>query len=153
MMAMNILVLCAGNLCRSPMAEGLMRQLLPAHELFSAGIYAEAGAPADPMAVALMRQLDIDISAHRARPLSRWMMCEADLVLTMDSRQQRFVCQRYPSAAGKVERLGQAEGIDIPDPYQRGLDAFELSLQLIRRAIDRRMPELAAKPALALALD
>lgn len=149
-MAMNILLLCAGNLCRSPMAEGLMRQLLPAHELFSAGICAEAGAPADPIAVALMRQLEIDIGAHRARPLSRWMMCEADLVLTMDGRQRRFVCQRYPSAAGKVERLGEPDDIDIPDPYQRGPEAFRQSLQLIRRAIARRMPELASQPALAL---
>lgn len=144
---MNILLLCAGNLCRSPMAEGLMRQWLPAHELFSAGICAEAGAPADPIAVELMRQLDIDISAHRARPLARWMMCEADLVLTMDRRQQSFVCQRYPAAAGKVERLGALEGIDIPDPYQRGPDAFRQSLQLIRRAIERRMPELDLQPA------
>lgn len=147
---MNILLLCAGNLCRSPMAEGLMRQWLPAHELFSAGICAEAGAPADPIAVALMRQLEVDIGQHRARPLASWMICEADLVLTMDGWQQHVVCQRYPSAVGKVERLGEPEGIDIPDPYQRGPDAFRRSLQLIRRAIACRMPELALQPALAL---
>ncbi len=149
-MAMNILLLCTGNLCRSPMAEGLMRQLLPAHELFSAGICAPGGAPADPIAVELMRQFGIDIGEHRARPLASWMMHEADLVLTMDGQQRRFVRQRYPAAAARVERLGEAGGIDIPDPYQRGPDAFLRSLQLIRQAIDRRLPELAAQPACAL---
>lgn len=149
-MAMNILLLCTGNLCRSPMAEGLMRQLLPGHELFSAGIAAEGGAPADPIAVELMWRLGIDIGAHRARPLASWMMHEADLVLTMDSRQCRFVQPRYPSAAVKVERLGEPDGIDIPDPYQRGPDAFRQSLQLIRQAVDRRLPVLAADIACAL---
>lgn len=154
-MAMNILLLCAGNLCRSPMAEGLMRQLLPAHELFSAGICAADGEPADPIAVELMQELGIDIGEHRARPLASWMMHEADLVLTMDLRQLQYVRQRFPMAAGKVERLGEPGGIDIPDPYQRGRAAFRLSLQLIRQAVDRRLPQLSAQaePALNCALN
>jgi protein-tyrosine phosphatase len=148
-MIMNILLICTGNLCRSPMAEGLMRQRLPAHALFSAGIAAAGGAAADPIAVDLMRQIGIDIGSHRARPLASWMMCEADLVLTMDIRQWRLVRQRYPSAADKVERLGEADGIDIPDPYQRGPDAFRQSLQLIRQAVDCRLPALTAQAAQA----
>jgi len=78
------------------------------------------------------------------------MMHEADLVLTMDALQRRFVCQRYPWAAARTERLGEPDAIDIPDPYQRGPDAFRRSLQLIRQAIDRRLPELAQQPACAL---
>lgn len=149
-MATNILLLCTGNVCRSPMAEGLMRQLLPAHELFSAGLYAEEGQPADPMAVELMSQLGIDIGAHRARQLSSWMMREADLVLTMDSEQQRLVRRRYPKAAAKVERLGEPEGIDIPDPYQRGWQAFQLSLQLIQQVLPHRLRELSPNAACVL---
>ncbi len=146
-MTMNILLLCTGNLCRSPMAEGLLRQGLPVHELFSAGICAQEGAPADPIAVELMWQLGMDISAHRARQLSRWMMREADLVLTMDTAQQCFVRHRYPSAAAKVERLGS---IDIPDPYGRGLPAFQRSLAMICEAIRCLLPQLRRHSALAL---
>ncbi len=139
---MNILLLCTGNLCRSPMAEGLLKTWLPAHELFSAGLDALAGQPVDPLAVALMRQMAIDISSHRARPLAHWMMQEADLVLTMDREQQLLTRQRYPFAAGKVERLGEADDIDIPDPYRRGLGAFRHSLNLIRQSVRSRLPQL-----------
>ncbi len=146
-MATNILLLCTGNICRSPMAEGLMRQMLAGHPLFSAGLDALQGEPADPIAVELMYRIGIDISGHRARRLSSWMMCEADLVLTMDRAQQRLVQRRYPSAAGKVERLGEPDGIDIPDPYLRGRQAFEHSLQLIRQSLRRRLPALCRQPA------
>lgn len=147
---MNILLLCTGNLCRSPMAEGLFRTYLPAHELFSAGLSAPTGAPADPLAIALMRQMDIDISAHRARSLAVWMMQEADLVLTMDSEQKQDVLQRYPFAADKLERLGEMDDMDIPDPHRRGLGAFRHSLNLIRQAVRRRLPHLQQRDIVAL---
>ncbi len=149
-MTMNILLLCTGNVCRSPMAEGLLRQSLPLHELFSAGICAQEGAAADPLAVELMWQLGVDISAHRARQLSRWMMREADLVLTMERAQQQFVQRCFPSSAEKVERLAAAGGVDIPDPYGLGLPAFERALRLICDAMRSRMPQLRVRSACAL---
>ena len=149
-MTMNILLLCTGNICRSPMAEGLLRQSLPVHELFSAGICAQEGAPADPLAVELMWQLGVDISAHRARQLSSWMMREADLVLTMERAQQHFVQRRFPSVAAKVERLGGAAGPDIPDPYGQGLPAFQQALRLIRDAVRGRLPRLRRHTTCAL---
>ena len=147
---MNILLLCTGNLCRSPMAEGLLRTHLPAHELFSAGLSAPKGAPADALAIALMRQMDIDISAHRARNVAHWMMQEADRVWTMDSEQRQIAVERYPFAAAKIERLGEPDQLDIPDPYRRGLGAFRHSLNLIRQAVRSRLPELQRCDAIAL---
>ncbi len=147
---MNILLLCTGNLCRSPMAEGLFRTWLPAHELFSAGLAAAQGEPADPLAIALMRQMGIDISAHRARSVAHWMMQEADLVLTMDGEQRDLALRRFPFAAGKVERIGEIDGIDIPDPYRRGLGAFRHSLNLIRQAVRSRLPLLQQRDSVAL---
>ncbi len=72
------------------------------------------------------------------------MMREAELVLTMDERQRSFVQQRYPSFAHKVERLGEVTGLDIPDPYRRGLPAFRQSLQLMQQALRQRLPQLSA---------
>jgi protein-tyrosine phosphatase len=142
-MQRNILLLCTGNICRSPMAEGLMREHLPRHEIFSAGLCALDGAPADPIAVELMWQAGIDISGHRARNLASWMMREADLVLTMDSAQQQYIAQRFPAARDKFTRLGEPCDMDIPDPYRQGLPAFQHAYRLIECVVQRRLPVLA----------
>lgn len=144
---MNILLVCTGNICRSPMAEGFHRQLLPMHEFISAGICAQEGAPADPLAVELMWQSGVDISAHRARQLSSWMMREADLVLVMERDQQKFVQRRYPTASTRIELLSGANGADIPDPYLLGLPAFQRAHQLIRAAVHSRIPQLRHRGA------
>ena len=146
----NILLLCTGNICRSPMAEGLLRELLPAHDVYSAGLSTIEGSPADPLAIELMWQSGIDISDHRSRNLASWMLREADLVFTMDTAQTRFVIRRYPLARKKVERLGEPCGLDIPDPYQHGLTAFCHSLRLIERAVQSRLPGLVRHTTCAL---
>ena len=151
-MIRNILLLCTGNVCRSPIAEGLMRARLPQHEIYSAGLCALDGAAADPIAVELMWQAGIDISAHRARNLSSWMMREADLVLTMDQAQLQFVAQRYPAATNKLVRLGESCDLDIPDPYRLGLPAFQHAYRLIERAVQSRVPQLTRKRRLASTL-
>ena len=139
-MAMNILLLCTGNLCRSPMAEGLIRTLLPSQGLFSAGLYALDGAPADPLAVALMREAGIDIGAHRSRRLAVWMLAEADVVYTMEAAQAAWLKQRHPGHARKIARLGEPCGADIPDPHGQQHVAFEQSYAAIRRAVQARLP-------------
>lgn len=126
-----------------------MRELLPSHEIYSAGLCALDGAMADPFAVELMWQASIDISGHRARNLSSWMMREADLVLTMDQAQLEFVAQRYPAAAAKLARLGESAEIDIPDPYRQELPVFQHTFRLIERAVQRRVPQLARNRRLA----
>lgn len=147
-MTRNILLLCTGNICRSPMAEGLMRECLPSHEIFSAGLYALEGASADHLAIELMWQVGIDISAHRARCLASWMVREADLILTMDGRQQQCVAQRFPAAEPKLLRLGELYGVDIPDPYQKGLPAFQQTYRLIERSVHRQVSRLAREKRL-----
>lgn len=119
-----------------------MRELLPRHEIYSAGLCALDGVAADPIALELMWQAGIDISAHRARKLSSWMMREADLVLTMDQAQLQYVAQRYPSAVARLARLGECCALDIPDPYQQGMPAFQLAYGLIERAVQCRLPQL-----------
>lgn len=124
------------------MAEGLLRELLPLHDVYSAGLSTLEGSPADRIAIELMWQSGIDISEHRSRNLASWMMREADRVFTMDSAQTQFVIRRYPVASKKVERLGEPCGLDIPDPYQHGLAAFCHALRLIERAVQTRLPAL-----------
>lgn len=134
-MIKRILVLCIGNICRSPMAEAMLKQALPGHDISSAGLGALVGQPADAHALALMQQQGLDIGAHRARQLESWMLGAADLVLVMETEQKRHVEQQHPLCRGKVFRLGEAGKYDIADPYQQEWEAFRESAELIQQGV------------------
>lgn len=127
----NILVVCIGNICRSPMAEGLIAAALPDAQVASAGLAAMVGAPADEIARDLMRQRGISIESHRAKQIGLDACQRADLILVMDGQQRRSVEERYLFAAGKVFRLCEFSDQDVPDPYGAGRASFERALTLI----------------------
>ena len=133
----NILVVCEGNICRSPMAAALLAARQPALQARSAGLGALVGRPADETAVRLMRSLGIDISGHRASQLTRRMCLESELVLVMDREQRQRVEKLYPEACGRVFRLGEFTDKDIPDPYRLPERAFRDALGLIEQAVAR----------------
>ena len=139
----SILFICIGNICRSPMAEGLLKQAWPDLAVLSAGINAAAGEPADPLSVALMLEHGIDISEHRARSVAGWMTNEADVILTMDAAQKRFIEIKYPESRSKVFRLCEGRLCDIPDPYRHGPLAFRDAFNLISRGVDELVVRLA----------
>lgn len=139
----SILFICIGNICRSPMAEGLLKHAQPDLAVLSAGIDALVGGPADPLSVALLREHGIDISEHRARSLASWMANEADVILTMDAGQKRFIENKYPESKCKVFRLCEGWQCDIPDPYRHGPDAFRHAFDLISQGVDELVIQLA----------
>lgn len=141
-MISNILVICIGNICRSPMAEGLLKRALPEKTVRSAGIGAMIGHPADPFAIQLMQEQGIDIGAHRAQSLMTWMVSEADVILTMDLEQKRYIEQKYPTAKGKAFRLGEFGQYDIPDPYRQDLAVFRQAYSLIAQGVDALIERL-----------
>jgi len=135
-MIRSVLVVCIGNICRSPMAEGLLRaELENKVEVHSAGLGALIGKAADSHAQTLMEQLGIDISDHRAQQLNGALCKSVDLILVMDNDQKKEIESLYPYARGRVYRLGDAAGVDIFDPYKRGIDDFERCLLLIRSGV------------------
>ncbi len=101
----------------------------------SAGVGALVGEPADPMAVELCREHGLDLTAHRARQLTAAMARDFELILVMDAGHQRAVEAIAPTTRGKVHRVGRFGQFDVPDPYRRGREAFELAFDLTARGL------------------
>jgi protein-tyrosine phosphatase len=131
----SILVVCEGNICRSPMAAGLFAAALPKTRVSSAGLSAMSGMPADQTAVQLMHLRGIDITKHRATQINQDMCLRSELVLVMSAEQLKQVERNYPTAKGRVFRIGEFTKTDVPDPYRRPHRMFEIALKLIDEGV------------------
>ena len=135
----NILTVCVGNICRSPVAEALLKDRLPGRQVWSAGLQAVVGHGAEATARDIASQHGLDLSAHHAQQLAGWMCLQADLVLVMEASHRLELEKRYPTARGKIYRLGDfgpQGGFDIADPYRQPRAAFEAAHAAIALGVD-----------------
>ena len=130
----NILFVCAANICRSPMAEGLLKNLVKNDgfasgpvSVRSAGIGNTHGSEASDQAIQVMREKGLDISRHRARTINWEIINGSDLILCMSQDQVSALRQSYAEAQDKFYLLTEFCGSqgDIDDPSGRPTRVYE----------------------------
>jgi protein-tyrosine phosphatase len=161
-LALKILMVCMGNICRSPLAEGVLRHRLSGLELpvpvvvDSAGTHGyHTGAPPDRRAQEAALRRGIDISGLRARLVQAEDFLAFDLILAMDQDNLAHLLERAPDehrhkVSLYLEYTGTAPGQGVPDPYYGGMTGFERVLDLVEEATSGlllRLEALAAERA------
>lgn len=129
----SILIVCVGNICRSPMGEYLFRKMSQESgeetRVSSAGLGALTGHGADALAIEVMREHGVNVSEHRARQLDEALVKNNELILVMEVWQKNKIEQLYPFSKGRVHLLGKWDEIEISDPYKMSkthfIDAYE----------------------------
>lgn len=132
----NILVVCVGNICRSPIAAALLKHHYPQKHIDSAGLSAVVGQHADDKAMAVMALDNIDMSDHIAKQISEDLVKKADLIFTMSINQTKWIESQWPHCRGKTFKLGHWIDKDIADPYGHDQLAFETAKQDIIHSLE-----------------
>ncbi|WP_294316633.1 low molecular weight protein-tyrosine-phosphatase [uncultured Chryseobacterium sp.] len=142
---MNILMVCLGNICRSPLAEGIMKTKVPAGFLIdSAGtISMHEGKHPDKRAVETAALHGIDISKQRSRPITAGDFEKFDKIYCMDIDVMADVVSKARTEKQRqkvslfLEVLGDHENDEVPDPYWGGADEFEHVFQLLEAGCNK----------------
>ncbi|MBN2302566.1 MAG: low molecular weight protein arginine phosphatase [Lentisphaerae bacterium] len=138
-----VLFVCTGNVCRSPMAEYLLRTRLDGSSgwcVTSAGVVAGAGMSASAPAVHVMQEIGIDMTSHRSRSLTVELVDSATLIVVMTMAHRDQIRVFFPNALQKVFLLKSFSGSngDIDDPIGSSVSCY----RAVRNEIDNAMPDL-----------
>jgi protein-tyrosine phosphatase len=152
-------MVCMGNICRSPMAEGMLRKALREAgldrqvEVDSAGTHAyHVGDAPDPRAQQAARQRGADISRLRGRKVADEDFEAFDYILAMDGDNHSRLIERAPARhRGKIQRLlafsRKYPNLDVVDPYYGGPQGFEENLDMIEDAVQGLIRDISGAQA------
>lgn len=140
---MNILFVCSGNTCRSPMAAYLAADLAEKEYsqsgfcFDSAGIATSDGFPATDNAVVALSELGIDASGHRSKQFQPYMIDLSHRIVCMTAMHKEALCHAFPEAAEKIFVIGElsGSGADIPDPYMGSLSVYRITRDKLQEEI------------------
>jgi protein-tyrosine phosphatase len=151
----NVLFVCTGNVCRSPIAEGLLRSwlerdMVPNVTVSSAGTFASDGAPASTYGVMVAAEHGFDTSGHHARLLHRELIHRADLILTMEVDHIYEILRLSPNSESKIHPLGgynlesDAAALDLTifDPIGGEMEDYRRCYAIIEHHLARSYPAI-----------
>lgn len=147
--ARAILVVCKGNICRSPLAEAYLKHQAKKNELptevYSAGLETSFGKPAHPLAQIVGTQGGLVLNQHATQPLHKEQVERADMILVMEWRQRNRIIKLYPQARPKVFLLRQfydQSVREVADPYSGTLEDFQTCFSMIKQACDELITQM-----------
>jgi protein-tyrosine phosphatase len=142
-MKTKILMVCLGNICRSPLAEGILRAKVNSENIIvdSAGTGSwHVGNPPDPRSIAVAKKYGLDISNLRGRQFTSDDFKNFDKIFVMDNTNLEDVLALAPSESDKqkvsliLDTIFPNENVDVPDPYLGGQQGFEDVYQMLDQA-------------------
>lgn len=139
----SILVVCTGNVCRSPIGERYLRKYLPTKKIDSAGTGALVDHSADASAEKISLQNNLSLDGHKAKQFTSELARKYELILAMDKTHIEEIGKLAPEARGKTMLFGHwMSQREIPDPYRKSDEAFASVYQLIELAGSRWVEKL-----------
>jgi len=138
----KILMVCLGNICRSPLAEGIMRSKLSSTHFFidSAGTSGfHSGNAPDPRSIEVAQKNGLDISQQKSRPFRAYDLEEFDVIFVMDKANYRDVIRHVQNEDERqkvklILNYPNSETKEVPDPYYGGKNGFDHVYNLLEKA-------------------
>ena len=136
----SILVICTANICRSPVAELLLKRDLPNKQIASAGTHTFdlniSGSAAHESSIIVANEHGLDLSAHQARQVTKTLVDQFELILVMNENQREYMAQNFQGSRAKTLLIGQWINLgEIADPYTKDLAEFHRCFQNLERAV------------------
>lgn len=147
--AHNILFVCTGNICRSPVAEYLLRHEMSRLHISniavgSAGLLDLGGRPADPVMISIGKDHSVDMTAHRSRQISPERVGDADIVFVMETRQKEKLTKLMPEYGEKIFLFSlfdyKHNGLNIHDPLGKDRQLYSYCFSRINKLTQKLAP-------------